>query len=96
MPPIDLPPETPQEALWLERFRHSAAVCPWTAPEHGERPHGGEPVNRLARFATATSSTFTVFVDDPYIGSASNRIIEGILFDRQPVIRLTAADYGRA
>jgi hypothetical protein len=53
MPPIDLPPQTPQEALLLDlyrpadvspvapSFRH-IANCVGTSLEHSERPHGGE------------------------------------------------------
>lgn len=98
MPPIDLPPETPQEAFRLERLRHPAAVCPWVAPEHGERPHGGEPDVRTARFATAATSSASPWAayHEPWSDSASNRIIEGFAIGLRPGIRITAIYYDRS
>lgn len=69
MPPIDLPPETPQDALRLDRLRPRAVVSLSTAPAHPaviyvecmpqgpERPHGGEPTVRVLRDATGFASS---------------------------------------
>lgn len=108
MPPIAMPPETPQDALRFDRDRpsvissapryRSVVICGEVPSERGERPHGGEPDIRMTRIGTATSSSDTLMavVHEPSLDSASNLIIKGIRFDRQPVIRLTPADYGRS
>ena len=97
MLPIDLPPETPQEALRMEQYR-PAVICLWTESERSERPHGGEPDVRVIRIlpATSTSETQIFLVHGTLLGSASNWIIEGIKLDRTPVIRIPPADYGRS
>ncbi|SRR6266851_5286029 len=95
MPPIELPPENPPDLLRLDRSR-PVAVCLWTGSEHGE-PHGGEPDVRIFHSGTSsTSVSAIVVVNEPMFDSASNVIIENMRFDRQPVIRITPADYGRS
>ncbi len=75
MPPIDLPPETPQDAIRCDLLRPRISFSVAPAPSgliyserqlesakrahHGERPHGGEPTVRVIRDATGFASTST-------------------------------------
>jgi hypothetical protein len=89
MPPIDSPPEDPQEALRIDRHRPTV-ICVWATRERAERPHGGEPDIRVTRISTATSrsETQTTVVHGMLLESVSNLIIEGIRRDRHPVRKL--------
>lgn len=63
--------------------------------EAAEKPHGGEPDVRVVRVATASTSSDTVIssaapgstyfavIHEPWPGSASNVIIDGIVLDQK-------------
>ena len=95
MPTINLPPETPQEALRIDRHR-PAVVCLAPRSELPERSHGGEPDDvRVFRIASSSVTLISAF-NQPWRDSASSVIIEGIHLERSPSVRIAPADYRRS
>lgn len=99
MPPIDLPPETPQDALRFDLKRPGVVVifnegrgadisvtCTAAKEEGREKPHGGEPDVRVLRANLSSSSSSgdsVTLVHRPWRDSASTVIIEWISAEQE-------------
>jgi hypothetical protein len=91
--PPNLPPTRPDVVVVAGHVSKTGTVVPGEPHEHGEMPHGGDPIRRGIRLASTTTTTshVVIFVDQPWRDSASGDIDERTTPDQSA--RISSRDY---